>query len=347
MFDLELYTRPYWEGDTVHYEAVLPLAEQDGSVPDVPLLYEATRILGVYDSALQREFLPGKDYALVEGRLRILPGSDIPVMDHDTYYPPVENGCCKARSNGDGFIFFTETSRMHQMQITVSYVHGGSFSGPIPPCKKQLLPKTHARLAAGSLELCLFGDSICVGGNSSGFLKVAPHAPIWGEMLRMHLAERAQIGFRNPSQGGKTSRWGAEVAREAVGYGPALCIIGFGMNDGTRRVTPEEYGENIRAIMAAARAGNPECEFVLVATSLPNGEVGRFLGCQAEYLPVLQALEGEGVAVADMTGLHGYLLTRKRFYDMSANNVNHPNDFLARAYAQLLWQTIIGYENDR
>ena len=119
------------------------------------------------------------------------------------------------------------------------------------------------------------------------------------------------------------------------------------MNDGTRRVTPEEYGENIRAIMAAARAGNPECEFVLVATSLPNGEVGRFLGCQAEYLPVLQALEGEGVAVADMTGLHEYLLTRKRFCDMSANNVNHPNDFLARAYAQLLWQTIIGYETDR
>jgi len=47
--------------------------------------------------------------------------------------------------------------------------------------------------------------------------------------------------------------------------------------------------------------------------------------------------------VMDMTTLHGNLLTRKRYCDMTGNNVNHPNDFLARAYAQNLWQTVIGY----
>ena len=76
---------------------------------------------------------------------------------------------------------------------------------------------------------------------------------------------------------------------------------------------------------------------------MPNAEVGKFLGKQEEYLPVLLSLETEGVVVADMTTYHKSLLEHKRYYDMSGNNVNHPNDFLARAYAHVLWQTMIGY----
>jgi len=154
---------------------------------------------------------------------------------------------------------------------------------------------------------------------------------------------QSEISFSNPSVGGKTSGWGAEEAQARVGYGPDLCVIGFGMNDGTKRVPPEEYQQNIKAIMEIAAAGNPNCEFVLVATTLPNPQVGRFFGDQQAYLPMLTMLEKVGVAVADMTTFHQELLRRKQFYHMSANNVNHPNDFLARAYAQVLWQTIIGY----
>ena len=145
--------------------------------------------------------------------------------------------------------------------------------------------------------------------------------------------------------GGKRSQWGAQVAASEAGYGPDLCIIGFGMNDGSGRIPPESYQQNIKTIMEAVSAGNPDCEFVLIATTLPNPMVGRFFGYQEDYLPMLNALEKPGVAVADMTTFHKHLLTRKRFCDMSGNNVNHPNDFLARAYAHVLWQTIIGYEN--
>jgi hypothetical protein len=80
----------------------------------------------------------------------------------------------------------------------------------------------------------------------------------------------------------------------------------------------------------------------LIAPILPNAQVGNFMGTQAQFLPVLQTLEGQGVAVADMTSFHQYLLTRKRYFDMSGNNVNHLNDFLARAYAQVIWQTVFG-----
>ena len=49
------------------------------------------------------------------------------------------------------------------------------------------------------------------------------------------------------------------------------------------------------------------------------------------------------VSVADMTDMHKKLLaTGKRYRDMTGNNVNHPNDFLARVYAQVILRTLIG-----
>ena len=50
--------------------------------------------------------------------------------------------------------------------------------------------------------------------------------------------------------------------------------------------------------------------------------------------------EKEGVAVVNMTGVHAGLLQYKKYADMTGNNVNHANDYLARAYAQTLLKTL-------
>ena len=49
-FDLGVYMAPYWLGRQVCYEAVMVVEQADGSVPDIPLLYEATQILEVCSS---------------------------------------------------------------------------------------------------------------------------------------------------------------------------------------------------------------------------------------------------------------------------------------------------------
>ena len=46
--------------------------------------------------------------------------------------------------------------------------------------------------------------------------------------------------------------------------------------------------------------------------------------------------EVSGVATANMTGVHQELLRHKSFLDMTGNNINHPNDFLSRWYAQFV-----------
>ena len=43
-----------------------------------------------------------------------------------------------------------------------------------------------------------------------------------------------------------------------------------------------------------------------------------------------------------MTSMSLSILTRKDFYDYSGNNINHPNDFFGRVYAQTLLETVVG-----
>ena len=68
---------------------------------------------------------------------------------------------------------------------------------------------------------------------------------------------------------------------------------------------------------------------------------------QDKHAAKLFALERQGtsttggVVVGDMTAIHSYMLQSKRFIDMTANNINHPNDFLVREYAQMVCTMLI------
>lgn len=348
-YDLGAYTLPYWEGKVVYQESVMLLEDENGNVPEISLLYKAEKIVSVRSSDLKTEYKEGTDYQLVDGKLHIPEGSTIPTVTHDFYYPAEESDTAmKLNKNyGEGYIFFSEGSVMHSMQIAVTYTHKGDYDGVVPANKSDKLPKLQEKLKNGEdLRICVFGDSISTGANSTQKVSALPMARPWFQMIVDKLEEKypdTSVSLYNPSVGGKKSDWGVEVAAQKVAYGPDLCIIGFGMNDGSAKVPAEEYLANIKTIMDTARSGNPDCEFVLIATMVANPEAGNFVGNQEEYLPALLSLETEGVVVADMTSFHKSLLEHKRFYDMSGNNVNHPNDFLARAYAQVLWQTMIGY----
>ena len=54
------------------------------------------------------------------------------------------------------------------------------------------------------------------------------------------------------------------------------------------------------------------------------------------------AQDTASVAVADIGNVHRYMMERKRFIDMTSNNVNHPNDFFYRVHAQFLAGMLIG-----
>ena len=123
---------------------------------------------------------------------------------------------------------------------------------------------------------------------------------------------------------------------------PDLVLLAFGMNDGSGTgkgdgVRPEIFGRNIFSIMEQVREINPDTEFILVSTTLPNPET-IFFDRQAEYYAELERIANNtaGTAEANMTAVHAELLKHKSFLDMTGNNINHPNDFLNRCYAQFV-----------
>ena len=74
---------------------------------------------------------------------------------------------------------------------------------------------------------------------------------------------------------------------------------------------------------------------------LPNAEAKGFYGNQVEFQDVLLSeCEKDGVAVANITRIHESLLAKKRYVDMTGNNVNHPNDYITRIYVQALMKTL-------
>ncbi len=334
---------PFWEGTKAINESILPLKEKDGSIKPISLLYKPDTILSVRSASLEKTYEEGKDYVLTTDGLVIPEGSSIFAFDYADYYPEADDGHTFPHTDG-GFIRFSEGPYMHDRQTVVTYTHSDSYTGTIPCSKAALLPKTMKQLSEKKdIRLLIFGDSISTGCNASGWYKVAPFQKPWFNCLKegIDTAYGTDITLLNTAVGGTVSKWGLETAVErGADQKPDLCVLAFGMNDGSGRVPAEEYIAHITGIMDIISKANPACEYILIATTIANKEVKGFLGNQKDYLAPLTALEKEGVCVADMTTVHCDLLARKAFRDMTGNNVNHPNDFLSRVYAQVMLRTM-------
>ena len=61
---------------------------------------------------------------------------------------------------------------------------------------------------------------------------------------------------------------------------------------------------------------------------------------RAPHLYPLSDEFGLDAAVAPMNVFHNKILERKTYADMTANNINHPNDFLAGLYGQIVFYTL-------
>lgn len=345
-YDLEKYMKYLWDTEIVYNESVYPLENKDGGISPIGLMYEPVCILSVRDSFLKTEYKKGVDYDLKDGRLVILKSGSIPRVKYNEYWLDYEISGHSFPRTGGGYVLYGQGEPFLSRQLAVTYIHLDKWEGEMPKGKSNLLPKTLARLEnREELKMVFYGDSISEGCNSSGFHNVEPYADDWCTMVTRYLTwkyDNPSISMINASVGGMDSAWGYNNVKNIAKLNPDLVVVAFGMNDGTARIPVKTYARNIGKIVERIRLANEDCEFVLVATMLANEDVAGFAGYQEDYLPALLDLEGEGVAVADMTTVHKYLLAKKRYFDMTGNNVNHPNDFLARFYAQVVVETITG-----
>jgi lysophospholipase L1-like esterase len=184
----------------------------------------------------------------------------------------------------------------------------------------------------------------------SGYDGVKPYMPTYMDLFAEGVRRRypgVQVRTFNAGLPGATVAWGAEHAAQYVNpLHPDLVVVDFGMND-FWRLTPRAFGDSVRTIIHKARAGDPGVEFLLLANMkfdpdyVLESDANRsfYLGNLAGYAEELKALEGPGVAVLDMTAISAAIYARKKAKDCVVNPL-HPNDFLARWYAQGMIATV-------
>lgn len=346
IYDAQEMTVPYWKGNTVYYESFLPVREVEGEEIEIRLLYDIDSVISLKNSFLDTEYEYGKDYTVRDGKLYIPTDSTIKCVSYDEYHPL--QGKYFNSLNG-GYLFTGGNGVSHSKQYAVTYTHSDKWNGEIPTENPEKLQKFKEKLRAGEeVTIALFGDSISTGCDSSGlsYINLPPFLPKYINLVAECLEDKygGTVNVINRSVGGKYASWAAEQATNLFGNDTFdLFVIAFGMNDGTLKVEGSAYKEYIDDIMQQILKINPSCEFLLVSTTLPNPEstYAKYLSdgtsYHESYEPLLEELAtkyGDNTEMFKLTSMHNYMLTRKRFVDFTSSNINHPNDFLIRLYAQ-------------
>ena len=342
--DLKLQSilMPVWESDTVFEESAMYLVGNE----IVKTLFPPIEILNV-TNYIGEELSCGTDYVPWEGGICFLREGNAPRLLMEEMYP-VQGDNSFFTKNG-GKIAFSEGGFFHQKQVRITYRHAVSDFYK-PETIKGSVKNTISKIREGKVRLLFYGDSITCGANASAEIFFYPYQngypKLVGQGLQL-LNKHAVIEYINTSEGGQTSGWAVKNMEERLfKFSPDLVVLAFGMNDGTWSKDESEFDKNIREIVSQVQVRLPETDIILVSSIIPNtepymqlqdGTLKRFYGIQEKYPAILRKIAQENnLSFVNMTSFHQKLLQKKRYYEITGNNVNHPNDFLHRCYAQAI-----------
>ncbi len=349
-YDIDTYLLPFWYTREIYQETVLFLESEI----QAPLLYEAQDILSVKNYGLNISYEEGKDYIVSNGKLCLTENSTIPRFALDEYYLvrpddkviKVDKSKVPFELEGERWLNFFEGNEITDKQISVCYRHKQRWEGPVPAGKEEKLKNLLAKInGKEEITVLFYGDSITTGAQSSAFEQISPKADIWPVMVCKYLEKECgiRVNYINEAVGGYTTNQGAQNFEASVNRkGVDLLVLAFGMND--KNTNGGRYKSLIQEMAESFHKKNPSGEVLLVSTMTPNYETDWY-GNQVQFADELIGLESEYdyCACADITNIFEYLFEAgKRFRDVTVNNVNHPNDFGARLYAQVILKTILG-----
>ncbi len=341
--NLDQYLRPFWTSDTIFNETVL-LYSAGGQAAQGRLLYQPDQILSIksFDGTVTYE--KGTDYTLQDKTIiRRQQGGDLNSGNVHSRMP------FRADTSFDTKKDFAWYNLQSQW-VVVTYTHKDLWTGPVPGYKGDRMPHTMRRLEEmirlpvhSPFRIVAFGMSITRGLNVSSYDSTPPYMPSYADLFAYQLKKiyGGDIKMYNAGLPGSRSDWGAQYADKYINpLHPDLVILDFGMND-FWAYDPGQFKGYIQTMIKKIRDGNPKVEFILLSNLLfapdyileTNDKKGFYTGNMLGYNKVLQELETTGVVNLDMTTLSDTLYHRKAPKDCLANPL-HPNDYMARWYAQ-------------
>ena len=337
---------PLFTGSVMTNETVLFMGTGDAA----PLMYKADEILSVTSFDLKTKYEEGVDWTFDAAAHTIRPTANtrMPYYTEAEWYP--ESGRFACNVPGKAYVFFSEGSVISLHQVCVTYRHSDSWDGPVPRDDSAAFAPMLAELTARQGGKTLFyGDSITTAANSSGMIGFEPYIPGWPKQVHDGIVEatgNTAIEYVNTAVGGKNTQWGLDnIQSRVIDYAPDFVLIAFGMND---TLSAADYSAKHEAMVNAIHAALPNATVMLVPPMMPNPEATGFSSRWTlfpQYEQALYALAAKfraagfaRIGCANVNTVYAGVLARKRFRDMSGNNINHCNDFSARIYRD----TILG-----
>lgn len=382
MYDLDTYMRPIWNDRVIHNETVMFVGMEDEAPllyeADEILSVRSYDLKTEYEKGVDYDYIDGK-LVLVPGTSIPCISKEQYYTDDPNYSMLITKG--NDGTNGQ-YTYWGEGDSMTKWQVAVSYTHSEFWEGFTPTSFKDRYQNLIQKLENGEdVTFVFYGDSITYGANASFIMGIEPYAPSWSQMFTQYVAKKygytvtylqeghceaavpaedtvygtnGTITYINPSVGGWTVENGYENVDEYVNslidkYGCDLFTVAFGMNNPS--LSAKKMRQYTEAIIGKVQEHAPGTDVVMVATMAPNPEATNgWYGNQCTFEEeLLQAADdyyaaGTNCAVACMTSTSLSVLETKRFRDYTGNNINHPNDFMARLYAQVMMETVMGYE---
>lgn len=376
--NLEESMQNIFDGNLVRNETVMFL--EKGEAKD--MLFKIDKILSVTSYDGETTYIEGVDYALENGQIVCLESSSIPCITSDVFYND-EDSIITVKHDGKTVpMYWGEDTTMTQWQVNVTYTHSDAWNGYRQKCFAETLRPFIRKLADGEdVTVMFYGDSITFGANASSIVGTQPYqmpytvlftkalADLFGYNIRYintNLPKTAKvpndyntgsshtITYINSSVGGWASTDGINnydtyIKPFIKEYGCDLFMLGFGMNDGGEK--PEKYYRTEKKILNKVIKQSPNVNLLLMATMVPNPDGIGWYGNQVKQEKVLidgadkYNKKGIPCAVIGMGSTSLSVLEHKQFRDYTGNNINHPNDFFSRVYAQTLLQCVVGYKN--
>ena len=344
------------------------------------LLFPINSVISVTSYDGKTTYLEGRDYEIVNGQLKITANSTMPAITSAVYYN--YDGSLISK---DGKNLYWGESMMKQWQVSVTYTHADNWSGFEQETQYEVYKDFVQKLANGEdVTVMFYGDSITWGANSTFAEGVQPKQGAYAMLFTEALADlfgytvkyvntgltchsvqtvptteyvagnRGTITYVNTAVGGWTSTDGVNFFDEHIKsqfntYGCDLFVVAFGMNDSGMSASSTK--SNVKSIIDKMYQLNSKASVMIVSTMTPhsgtNWDNNNIKGQETQLTALASTYQssGKAVAVAQVNSVSVAVQTRKSFNDYAGNNVNHPNDWFYRVYAQTMLQTLIGYEN--
>ena len=370
----DAYLAPIWETGRIYDETGLFV----GETGSVTLMYTPTdpEEVVIRDITLGVTYTYGIDYTISGNKVTRVAGGTLPYMSYDEYYrenPAVFNGIEQGwrvtlnngmtedgyRINGTRYMYYDEGYLGSAHHVTFTYNKTEAWTGTT------VTGDTNAQSLINKLKtdkeatVMFYGDSITVGCNASGTPYGGlrnPFLPAWDDLVTNSLEKLygAEITKYNGAVGGWTTAQGAEnLSMKVAEVGTTLAdvdlfVIAFGMNDPV--TAKADYIASIKQMIDAYYAANPNGSVLLVSPMQPNTQSNMVAGNQSQWEDALNEVKtsaeysGKHISLAKVFTMFSELISvsGKLSRDYLGNNINHPNDFGVRIYAQVILKTLCG-----